>query len=123
MVTVPGFLLRRLYVKQSLKNTDEGFEFKLLNRLGSGYAHKMRPITLDGRELPLSSAAFDLDGEVVGFDEVSQSRTFTLAMNRSITIRVAGTHLDPGPRKIGMAFDVPGLGTLGFDFTDTLADE
>lgn len=123
MVTVPGFLLRRLYVKQSLKNTDEGFEFRLLNRLGSGYAYKMHPITLDGRELPLNSAAFDLDGEATGFDEVSQSRTFTLAMNKSITIRVAGTHLAPGPCKIGMAFDVPGLGTLSFDFTDTVADE
>ena len=83
----------------------------------------MHPITLDGRELPLNSAAFDLDGEETGFDEVSQSRTFTLAMNRSITIRITGTHLDPGPCKIGMAFDVPGLGTLSFDFTDTVADE
>ena len=83
----------------------------------------MHPITLDGRELPLNSAAFDFDGEATGFNEVSQNKTFTLAMNRSITIRVAGTHLDPGPRKVGMAFDVPGLGTLGFDFTDTVADE
>lgn len=123
MVTVPGFLLRRLYVKQSLKNTDEGFEFKLMNRLGSGYAYKMHPVTVDGRELPLNSAAFYLDGEATGFDKVSQNRTFTLSMDRSITIHVAGTHLDPGPCKIGMAFDVPGLGTLGFDFTDTVADE
>ena len=46
-----------------------------------------------------------------------------MAMNKSITIRVAGTRLDPGPCKVGMAFDVPGLGTLGFDFTDTVADE
>ncbi len=122
MVTVPGFLLRRLYVKQSLKNTEDGFEFALLNRLGSGYAFKMRPLTLDGRTLPLNSAAFDLDGEVTGFHEVSNEKTFTLAMNKSITIRVAGIRLDPGPHKIGMGFDVPGLGALSFDFTDTVAD-
>ena len=36
MVTVPGFLLRRLYVKQSLANTEDGFQFELMNRLGSG---------------------------------------------------------------------------------------
>ena len=123
MVTVPGFLLRRLYVKQSLKNTDDGFEFSLLNRLGSGYAFGMRPLTLDGRQLPLDSAAFWMDGELIGFHEVSQDRTFTLAMNRSIIIRVAGTTLEPGPHKIGMGFDVPGLGALSFDFTDTVADE
>lgn len=122
MVTVPGFLLRRLYVKQSLKNTEEGFEFTMLNRLGSGYAFKMRPLTLDGRALPLNSAAFDFDGETTGFHEVSDEKTFTLAMNKSITIRVAGTRLDPGPHKIGMGFDVPGLGALSFDFTDTVTD-
>ena len=122
MVTVPGFLLRRLYVKQSLKNTEEGFEFTMLNRLGSGYAFKMRPLTLDGRALPLNCATFDLDGKVTGFHEVSDEKTFTLAMNKSIAIRVAGTRLDPGPHKIGMGFDVPGLGALSFDFTDTVAD-
>ncbi len=122
MVTVPGFLLRRLYVKQSLKNTAAGFEFRLLNRLGSGYAFKMSPLTLDGRELPMERASFDLDGEATGFNEVSQDRTFTLAMNKSVTIRVAGTRLEPGPRKIGMGFEVPGLGALDFDFTDTVDD-
>ncbi len=121
MVTVPGFLLRRLYVKQSLRNTEDGFEFRLLNRLGSGYAFKMLPLTLDGGELPLESAAFDLDGEVTGFAEVSRDKTFTLAMNKSISIRVAGIRLSPGPRKIGMGFEVPGLGSLSFDFTDTVA--
>ena len=123
MVTVPGFLLRRLYVRGSLKNAEDGFEFSLLNRLGSGYAFRMLPVTLDGSELPLNAAAFDLDGEATGFDEVSRDRTFTLAMNRSITIRVAGTRLEPGARKIGMGFEVPGLGALSFDFTDTVPDE
>ena len=123
MVTVPGFLLRRLYVKQSLRNTGDGFEFSLLNRLGSGYAFRMRPLTLDGRQLPLDSAAFYIDGEMTGFHEVSHEKTFTLAMNRSIVIRVAGTPLEPGAHKIGMGFDVPGLGALSFDFTDTVADE
>ena len=39
MVSVPGFLLKRLYQRGSLKNNDTGFEFQLGNRLGSGYAH------------------------------------------------------------------------------------
>ncbi len=123
MVTVPGFLLRRLYVKGSLRNAPDGFEFRLLNRLGSGYAYKMRPLSVDGRALPLSAASFNLDGQATGFDEVSQDRTFTLAMNRSIAIRASGSRLEPGAHKIGMGFDVPGLGTLSFDFTDTVADE
>ena len=122
MVTVPGFLLRRLYVKGSLRNTDSGFEFQLRNSLGSGYAHRMLPLSVDGVEVPLESASFALEGEETPFAAVSRERTFTLALNTSITIRVSGATLDAGPRKIGMGFEVPGLGELRFDFTDVPAD-
>ena len=122
MVSVPGFLLRRLYVKGSLNNTDSGFHFELRNRLGSGYAYKMWPLTLDGSELPAESAFFVLDGKQTAFAAVSKENTFTLAMNKTITIRIEGTTLPPGPHKIGMGFDVPGLGTLRFDFIDSVQD-
>ena len=124
MVSVPGFLLRRLYVKQSLKNSPGGFEFQLRNGLGSGYAYKLWPLTLDGGELPGESTFFVLeDGSGTAFSEVSKEKTFTLAMNKTITIQANGVTLDPGPHKIGMGFDVPGLGTLRFDFTDAVPDE
>ncbi len=122
MVTVPGFLLRRLYVKQSLANIDDGFRFELMNRLGSGYSHKVHPLTVDGAEVPIDNAEFDLEGASVRFDQVTEQRTLTLAMNKTIVVRVTGTRLEPGAHKIGMGFDVPGLGTLSFDFTDTVAD-
>ena len=122
MVSVPGFLLRRLYVKQSLRNTSDGFEFELRNRLGSGYAHRLWPLTVDGDELPIDQASFLLDGNETAFGDVSRERTFTLAMNKAITVRVKGSSLEPGARKIGMGFDVPGLGTLRFDFKDVPGD-
>ena len=121
MVTVPGFLLRRLYAKQSLANTEDGFQFELVNRLGSGYAHRVHPLTVDGAEVPIDSAEFDLEGASIRFDQVTEQRTLTLAMNKTIVVRVTGTVLEPGAHKIGMRFDVPGLGTLSFDFTDTVA--
>ena len=122
MVTVPGFLLRRLYVKESLKNNPAGFEFQLRNRLGSGYAHKLQPLTVDGEEVPLERAVFSLEGRETTFRDVSKENTFALAMNKTITVRVDGVTLAAGPRKIGMGFDVPGLGTLSFDFTDVVPD-
>ena len=123
MVTVPGFLLRRLYVKGSLRNTDTGFEFQLRNRLGSGYTHGLIPVTADGVEVPLHETSFHLEGQETAFSEVSRKNTFTLAMNKAITVRADGVRLEPGPRKIGMGFEVPGLGTLKFDFTDVVAGE
>ena len=122
MVSVPGFLLRRLYVKQSLANTEDGFQFELMNTLGSGYSHKVLPLTVDGAEIPIDSAEFDLEGKPTRFDQVTEQSTLTLAMNKAIVVRVTGTRLEPGAHKIGMGFDVPGLGTMRFDFTDIVAD-
>ena len=123
MVSVPGFLLRRLYVKGSLKNRYVGFEFQLKNMLGSGYAQKIQPLTLDGEQLPIETAYFNLDGTETSFANVSSDSPFTLPMNKTITVSFDGPNLGPGAHKIGMGFDVPGLGTLRFDFNDIVADE
>ena len=121
MVSVPSFLLRRLYVKGSLKNAADGFEFELRNGLGSGYALRVHPLTVDGAEMAASASRFIMeDGAVVRFDEVSEANTLTLALNKSIWVRVSGARLERGARKIGMGFDVPGLGTMRFDFTDAI---
>ena len=120
MVSVPGFLLRRLYQRSSLKNSETGFEFQLLNSLGSGYALGMLPIVVDGEEVALSRAAFSLDGTLTPFESVSRDSTFTLAMNKTIVVRVEGVSLAPGTHTIGMGFEVPGLGVLRFDFTDAV---
>ena len=120
---VPGFLLKRLYVKKSLRNSHIGFDFQLKNNLGSGYAQKLWPLKLDGVELPIDSTYFSLKGQESSFAEVSADTPFTLPMNEAITVQVTGVKLKPGVRKIEMAFDVPGLGTLRFSFNDIATDE
>ena len=117
---VPAFLLRRLYVKGSLRNDGDGFAFDLKNSLGSGYAEQVLPLSVDGEEVPAAQATFAVDGERVPFPDVSSERPFTLAMNKLVTIAVAGKALDPGKHKIGIGFVVTGMGKLEFDVTDVL---
>ncbi len=122
MIKVPGFLLRRLYVKGSLKNDADGFQFQIKNSLGSGYAKKVFPLMLDGEELSLESTSFIQDGHEVLLSAVSTDIPFTLPMNKSIAMIVKGVTLSDGPHKIGMSFEVQGLGKLRFDFTDLVND-
>ena len=117
---VPAFLLRRLYVKGSLRSVDGGFAFDLKNSLGSGYAEQVLPLTLDGEEMPLSSTRFDVDGETTRFDEVSGARPMTLGMNRTVTISVESRTLAPGKHKLGIGFIVAGMGRMEFDVTDAI---
>lgn len=120
---VPAFLLRRLYVKGSLRNENGGFAFDLMNGLGSGYAERVLPISVDGEELPLEAASFTVDGETVPFSDVSAERTMTLGLNKAVTISVGGRPLDDGKHKIGMGFVVTGMGEMQFDVTDVIGVE
>ena len=118
MVTVPSFLLRRLYVKGSLRNTDQGIQFQLLNKLGTGYARRLLPLVLDGHEVDLERCFFSVDGHRLPFDSVSNATPFTLDLRKTTTITIEGASLSDEPHKIAMGFEVPGLGVLQFDFTD-----
>ncbi len=121
MVTVPSFLLKRLYVKGSLRNNEQGFQFELKNTLGSGYGNELLPLTLDGKELPRESSYFVLDDEETPFSAVSKEKPFTLALNKKVTILVKGITLSEGAHKIGFRFVVQGLGKLGFEVTDLVS--
>ena len=118
MLSVPSFLLRKLYVRGTLENTFRGMEFRLRNDLGSGYAEEMFPITLDGRELPLDWCFFSSDGAAQCFDRVSKEQPFCLVLHCETLIIVENVSLTEEPHTIGLGFRVPGLGILRFDFVD-----
>jgi hypothetical protein len=117
---VPAFLLRRLYVKGSLRNANGGFEFDLKNSLGSGYAEQVLPLTVDGEAMPIADAHFIVDGEPTGFADVSSERPMTLGMNRVVTLGVRGRTLSEGKHKLGIGFIVAGMGKMEFDVTDAI---
>jgi hypothetical protein len=117
---VPAFLLRRLYVKGSLRNVESGFEFDLKNSLGSGYAERALPLVIDGGELPLDAAQFVVQGEVTPFGEVSPERPMTLGMNKTVTVAVPGRTLAPGKHNLGIGFIVVGMGEMRFDVADAI---
>ena len=116
---VPGFLLRRLYVKGSLQATQTGFAFELHNSLGSGSVHGMKPLTLDSAPQDRDRTYFRrADGSEVAFSAISEKEPFALEMGRSLTVHVEGTKLTPGKHEIGLSFVVPVIGTLGFTVDD-----
>ena len=117
---VPAFLLRRLYVKGSLRNANGGFEFDLKNSLGSGYAERVLPLMLDGDEVPPERSQFIVDGTATPFAEVSSEKPMTLGMNRVVTISVDGHTLDAGKHRIGIGFVVTGMGEMEFEVTDAI---
>jgi hypothetical protein len=117
---VPEFLLRRLYVKGSLRNEDGGFAFDLRNTLGSGYADRVLPLVIDGDEVPVESAMFIVDGEELPFESITEERPMTLGMNKTLVVRVKGDSLAAGAHTITMGFVVTAMGPMKFDVTDAI---
>ncbi len=122
MPLVPAFILRRLYIKGSLQNTEFGWRFTLRNSLGSGYAIGLVPLKLDDSiEIPMTDIWFESDGVVVTFDQVTEDNTFGLKMNREIVINVNASQLASGEHTVYFGCIVPGIGQIGFDFKDNVA--
>jgi len=124
MPGVPAFILRRLYVKGSLRNTPEGWKFTLRNTLGSGYVKGLLPLKVDDSlEIPMEHTSFEMEGSHTSFDEVNENNTFGLQMNKAIDVNITGDHLPTGERTIYFGAIVPGIGRIGFDFSDEIKAE
>lgn len=119
---VPAFLLRRLYVKGSLRHEDGALVFDLKNTLGSGYADRVLPLYVDGDEVSTAACAFVLDGVPLPFDSISEASPMTLGLDRTLSVRAEGLRLDPGQHSIELGFVVTGMGEMRFDVKDTVAD-
>lgn len=117
---IPTFLLRKLYIKGSLENVDDGFSFKLKNSISSGTAISIEPIKVNGQEYPLDSTIIkSADGEITG-SEISDGNTFPIKVGLDITIHVKGNPLSEGEHKIDISLTTKEVGKLAFDVTDSI---
>ena len=120
---VPGFLLRRLYVRGSLRRTEDGFQLELKNTLGSGYARRLLPLKVNGAAIPLEDCFFAVDGVRHAFADVTPDSPFSLALNRTSVLGGDGVRLPDGVVEVTMGFEVQGLGDLSFSVKDTPASD
>jgi hydroxymethylglutaryl-CoA reductase (NADPH) len=120
MVKVPSFLLKKLYVKGSLKNTDDGFQFELQNTLAD--ATIVEPVKIAIDDMPIDPEKITLiSGErEVKSTEISLNNTIPLKVNTKVTVKIKGKKLDEGGHKITIETKSKEYGTLSFDVKDVL---
>ncbi|MHA1614793.1 MAG: hypothetical protein ACTSYJ_08085 [Candidatus Thorarchaeota archaeon] len=117
---IPTFLLRKLYVKGSLENVDDGFKFKLKNSISSATAVNFKPLKVNGIEYPLDSTIISSeDGEIAG-SAISEENTFLIKVGLDIIVHVKGDQLIAGEQTIDISLATSEVGDLAFDVTDTI---
>jgi hypothetical protein len=122
MSSVPVFLLKKLYVKGSLKNTAAGFELTIQNTLAPGTIVGLAPLKVDGVECPLAQTAVLLpNGTKLTISDVSVQSPLRFNVGDKVTIQVEGQPLPAGPHKITISPKTKEAGTLAIPAEDTVA--
>lgn len=123
MAAIPGFLLKKLYAKGSLRNTPEGCEFDIHNTIGTCAVGELSALEIDG----VSYVAEDLQALIPGggmrpAETITPEASLGLPVGSSLTLRLPGVTLEPGEHQIQLRFQVQGLGSLGLKVVDSVRE-
>jgi len=101
MGSVPAFLLKRLYVKGSLKNTTTGFELMIQNTLAPATIVGFDPLQIDGVSYPLEQTTATLpNGSQLSATALSAASPQRFGVGDRVTIHVQGQPLTAGPHRL-----------------------
>ena len=118
MPSIPEFMLRALYVKDSLTNRAENFEFQMKNELGPARIIGARPLQVDHKPVPLDRCRFIHSDQEANFGDVSAEQSVLMRKGEAITVRVNGMTLRPGRHTLGINVEVKDMGPISFSVSD-----
>jgi hydroxymethylglutaryl-CoA reductase (NADPH) len=117
----PPFVLAKIYVKGSLKNTEKGFEFNLKNVVDSGTIVELGPITVDGKAYEAAALTIITSSSERRGDLVTRQAPMPAYIGSAFTIRVDGEALAAGEHVIHVSILTQEIGRIHFEAQDTLA--
>ncbi len=120
MYFLPDSLLERIYVKDSLKNTEDGFEFALKNVVDSGTLTRLISIEVDGTAVPLDQVTIVSGEKTRAATEITPNAPLYFPLGSTMTVKVAGTKLEPGEHKLSLRINTWEAGAVTVPITAVL---
>lgn len=119
MPAIPPVILKKLYVKGSLRAEGEGFVLSLQNSIAPGVIQGFKGLTVDGKAVPLERVTIvQPDGATVQAIAVSEQNPLLFPMGATVTLRVGDVPLPAGNHQIGIRVVVKDVGPLEIPITD-----
>jgi hypothetical protein len=116
----PAFLLAKLYVKGSLRNTEDGFEFALKNIVDSTNLVGVGPISAAGKDYGAEAITLTVGDKTLNGSELSRENAIPITMGIPMKINISGDKLATGPQKVTVTAVSADIGKLKLDFSDTV---
>jgi len=121
MSAIPDFILERLYVESSLRNTPSGWQFEVCNDLAQGSVISILALEVDGAAQPLEGMAVLLPGSSPRpVTTVTPAAPLPLPIGVSLTVQAAGAALAPGKHKLRLQLKTQEIGDLAITVTDAV---
>jgi len=114
---IPKFMLKKIYVVNSLKQDGDTITFQLLNNLYPGTVIGAEPVKIDELAFELSKTEIVYDNEKIIADQISKDNPFPLTKGVTFTFQIEGV-IQPGKHKIEFNFLTKEAGSIIFDVED-----
>jgi len=122
MPAIPTFVLKKLYVKGSLRIEDDNFAIDLTNSIAPAVITAFTRLNVDNHMLDPAQVTLVLsDGDVHAAAKVSPDAPLAFPLGETITVRVDDQTLEPGPHEITVHVVVQEVGPLEIPITDALS--
>jgi len=119
MPAIPPAILKKLYVKNSLRAEGDGFVLSLQNPIAPGVIQGFKGLTLDGKAVPLEQVSIHQpDGTVVPAGAITEQSPVLFPLGAIVTLRISGVPLSPGNHQVGIRVVVKDVGPLEIPIAD-----
>ncbi len=116
----PPFILAKLYVEGSLKNTETGFEFSLKNIIDSTMLSGIGPIAAGDKSYEGAAITMALGDKQWRGDQIDKTTLVPVKMGVPLRVTVQGESLPAGEVKVSVAATTSDIGRIKFDVKDKI---
>ena len=116
----PPFILAKLYVKGSLKNTATGFEFSLKNILDATMSSGIGPIVAGDQSYEGAAITLAMGDKQWQGDQISRTCQVPVKMGVPLRVLVRGEPLAAGAQRISVTATTSDIGQIKFDVKDNI---
>lgn len=118
---IPNVLLKQLYTRNSLRNTTDGFEFALKNRLADARFTGLQRASIDGHDYPADAFVVEPDGgHTIAVGDISEQNPLVFSLRRSVRVRARAKSLQVGKHTIQITLHTQPFGLITLTVDDEL---
>jgi hypothetical protein len=116
----PPFILAKLYVKGSLKNTEAGFEFSLKNIIDSTMLSGIGPIAVGEKSYEGAAIKMAMGDKEWQGDRIDKTNPVPVRMGVPLRVMIQGDPLPAGDVKVTVTATTSDIGKIKFDVKDKI---